>query len=191
MSLFRSKGFTLAELLIALAILGVIATFSIPKLLQAQANQQKMALAKEVAGSLSEALLLYKSRVGITPGVSNAADLFQYMNYLRLDTTSAVDAYPLFGGPFNCDVSNPCIRLFNGGLLRVSDPSWSGTAATSAISFIFDPDGAVTGANDSVNLSLYADGTVRSRRYLKGSTEYATGVFRGPDSNGDPVWFSW
>lgn len=191
MSLFRPKGFTLAELLIALAILGVIATFTIPKLLQVQADQRKMALAKEVAGSLSEALLMYKTRVGITPGVSNAGDLFQYMNYLRLDTTSAVDAYPLFSGSFNCNVSNPCIRLFNGGLLRVSDPSWSGAASTSAISFIFDPDGTVTGLNDSVNLTLYADGTVRSRRYLKNNTEYDTGTFRGPEPTGDPSWFSW
>lgn len=185
------SGFTLAELLIALAILGVIATFSIPKLLQAQADQRRLAAAKEVAGSLSEALLLYKTQVGLTAGVSKASDLFQYMNYLKLDTTSSVDNYPLFAGTSTCEVNYPCIRLFNGGLLKVSDPTWSGTASTNAISFVFDADGTVTGLNDSVNLSLYADGAVRSRRYLKANTEYDTGVFRGPEPTGDPAWFSW
>jgi prepilin-type N-terminal cleavage/methylation domain-containing protein len=41
-------AFTLAELLIALAILGVIATFSIPKVLQSQQNNQKQAIFKEI-----------------------------------------------------------------------------------------------------------------------------------------------
>lgn len=36
--IFGQKGFTLAELLISLAILGVIATFTIPKILSSQQN---------------------------------------------------------------------------------------------------------------------------------------------------------
>lgn len=47
------KGFTLAELLIALAILGVIATFTIPKILQAQQNQKKQAILKETISIVS------------------------------------------------------------------------------------------------------------------------------------------
>ncbi len=40
------KGFTLAELLMALAILGVIATFTIPKILGAQQSSSSNAKAK-------------------------------------------------------------------------------------------------------------------------------------------------
>ncbi|MEB3287336.1 MAG: prepilin-type N-terminal cleavage/methylation domain-containing protein [Vampirovibrionales bacterium] len=47
------KAFTLAELLIALAILGVIATFTIPKVLTAQADQQKKAVFKETIAALA------------------------------------------------------------------------------------------------------------------------------------------
>ena len=43
----RQNGFTLAELLISLAILGVIATFTIPKILHGQDDAQRKAVLKE------------------------------------------------------------------------------------------------------------------------------------------------
>jgi prepilin-type N-terminal cleavage/methylation domain-containing protein len=42
-----SLGFTLAELLISLAILGVIATFTLPKILGGTGSKQNIAIAKE------------------------------------------------------------------------------------------------------------------------------------------------
>lgn len=51
----RVSGFTLAELLIALFILGVIATFSIPKVLQSQNNTKRIAVFKETIAAFSEA----------------------------------------------------------------------------------------------------------------------------------------
>lgn len=50
-----AKGFSLAELLIALLILGEIATFTIPKILSAQADSRKMAILKETLSALSAA----------------------------------------------------------------------------------------------------------------------------------------
>lgn len=50
----RYPGFTLAELLISLAILGIIATFTIPKLLMNQRVSAYNASAKESAASISE-----------------------------------------------------------------------------------------------------------------------------------------
>jgi prepilin-type N-terminal cleavage/methylation domain-containing protein len=43
----RSLGFTLAELLISLAVLGVIATFTLPKILGGTGDKQNIAIAKE------------------------------------------------------------------------------------------------------------------------------------------------
>ena len=46
-------GFTMAELLVALTILGSISAFSIPKILMAQQQQQQKAIFKETIGALS------------------------------------------------------------------------------------------------------------------------------------------
>ena len=54
------RGFTLAELLIALAILGVIATFTIPKILDSGTDSKRNAIAKEIAATVSGAYQNYK-----------------------------------------------------------------------------------------------------------------------------------
>jgi prepilin-type N-terminal cleavage/methylation domain-containing protein len=51
----KKSGFTLAELLIALGILGVIATFTIPKILTSQASSRKTAVFRETFAAFSEA----------------------------------------------------------------------------------------------------------------------------------------
>src|SRR5579884_2608591 len=50
---FPVKGFTLAELLISLLIIGEIATFTIPKIISAQQNNQKIAIFKETIGAIA------------------------------------------------------------------------------------------------------------------------------------------
>lgn len=52
----KHSGFTLVEVLVALAILGVIATFTVPKLLHMQAETQKKAFFKQTLTAISEAL---------------------------------------------------------------------------------------------------------------------------------------
>ena len=59
MSPNRAAGFTLAELLVSLAILGVLATFSVPKILAAQQNGQKTAVFREDIAFLQAGLYTY------------------------------------------------------------------------------------------------------------------------------------
>lgn len=47
------KGFTLAELLVSLAVLGLLATFAVPKVLQTVSEQQQKAVLREVVATLS------------------------------------------------------------------------------------------------------------------------------------------
>ena len=56
----HSSGFTLAELLICMAILGVIATFTIPKIVQAQQNQTYTAEAKDAMAAVAGAYQVYR-----------------------------------------------------------------------------------------------------------------------------------
>lgn len=55
------SGFTLAELLIALAILGVISAFAIPKILSAQQNEKKEAVTRETLGTIMA--ILHQGRI--------------------------------------------------------------------------------------------------------------------------------
>ncbi|MCE3235965.1 MAG: hypothetical protein K0Q50_2145 [Vampirovibrio sp.] len=63
----RYPGFTLAELLISLSILGIIATFTIPKLLMNQRVSAYNASAHESAASISGAYQQHWARVWLLP----------------------------------------------------------------------------------------------------------------------------
>ena len=132
------KGFTLAELLIALAILGVIATFTIPKILSAQTSSQATAIAKEAASMFNAAFTTYSMNNTLSTGTT-AGVLTQYMNYVAVDTTTA---YTGSGGTAlsTCSAALPCLKLHNGGILQYSTAQ-SFSATTGGIEFEVDPDG--------------------------------------------------
>ncbi len=168
----KAFGFTLAELLSALAILGIIATFTIPKVLSSSQNNQWNSQAKEVVGSLSGAFTAYNLNSGIT-ATTTGADLTPYLNYVRLDTASTIDGDPAVPTTRACDI---CIKTHGGGLilLRTSDDFSSGQ-----IRVWYDPDGTLTTNNDSLAIFVKDTGRIHS----------------GADVSGDPMhnpsWFSW
>lgn len=83
----RQPGFTLTELLIAVTILGSIATFTIPKILTAQQNAQKLSASKEAAATVAQAWVLYKLQN--SPGDTDLRVLEPYLNYVAKYTTGA------------------------------------------------------------------------------------------------------
>lgn len=105
-------AFTLAELLIALAILGVIATFTIPKVLASQTSAKYKAIGKEAAAMVSQALEVYKSEHTVDQN-TRFGDLTQYMNYV--DTTSIVDYVPT-ETTRDCSI-HECLKLHSGAIL--------------------------------------------------------------------------
>jgi prepilin-type N-terminal cleavage/methylation domain-containing protein len=192
----KRPGFTLAELLIALAILGVIATFTIPKILSAQQNGQKVAQAKEVAAMISGAFQKAKLD-GVVSSSTKSSDLTPYMNYLSIDTSGKVIDAPVLGTTATCDSSNPCIKLHNGGYLWLFDgATFGGTTSLNCLAFIFDPDpsnnttSTADGPLKAVQFQLYYDGFLTTRGQAKtGSTNSVGGSF-GPGGF-DPSWFTW
>lgn len=180
----KKSGFTLAELLIALAILGVIATFTIPKVLQAQGNQKYNAIAKEAAGTISASYDAY--RLKNTPAATTRVDdLTHYMNYARTDTSGAWIDDNMNASPWQCSASEMCLRLHNGAVLGYNPgEAFAGTANTNYVRFWLDPDGGTNNGSSaglyrSIELVLYYNGRLTS-----------IGVATN-DPGADPPWFSW
>jgi prepilin-type N-terminal cleavage/methylation domain-containing protein len=182
-------GFSLTELLIALVILGLIAAFTIPKVLSSQQNSQYKSEAKEAMSMISGAFQAYSQVSQITASTSNA-NLTTYMNYVAIDTSTLVNWPPGWGSGFVCGTSSStCFRLHNGGILYF----WLGTnfgsmSTSNAIDLYFDPDG--NGANSAVRFILYTNGRVTDYgSELPGTLVNNTP--ENPDPSATPTWFSW
>jgi prepilin-type N-terminal cleavage/methylation domain-containing protein len=150
-----NKGFTLAELLIALAILGVIATFTIPKILNASGNGQNTAIAKEAASMVSGAYSTYTLNNTLTTGTTGGA-LTQYMNYVAVDTTTTYSAGASGDTAMAAwSATLICLKLHNGGVLQYDTAqTFGGSTTTNAIVFNLDPDGSGTRGKISL-IQLY------------------------------------
>jgi prepilin-type N-terminal cleavage/methylation domain-containing protein len=192
-----SSGFTLAELLVALAILGEIATFTIPKVLTASQNQKNNAIARETAAMVSSAYGVYtlQNQYNTTAGIAN---ITQYMNYVAVDTSSSMDTVYGAGGTQNCSTNGgTCLKLHNGAFLQYWPADYfSGTSSTNGIPFWVDPDGRLTdtsasGTEKSIRFVLYYNGRVTDMQNIVPGTAYSNGgaLTMGPSAS--PPWFSW
>src|SRR6478609_10019411 len=154
------KGFTLAELLISLAILGVIATFTIPKILGAAGNGQNTAIAKEAASMIAGALSTYQLSNSLATSTTGGA-FTPYMNYVAVDTATS-----LVG--FNC-ATTPCLKLHNGGYLQYGTGTFGTAAGTSTDAMVFnlDPDG--TGSQTHVTFIQFFNGRLSTAQQASGS----------------------
>ena len=191
------NGFTLAELLISLAILGVIATFTIPKVLSAQQNQQHTAQAKEVAAMFAGAFQQAKLAGNVTAN-TKPSDLTQYMNYLSVVTDGTVVDAPPGGASHTCDATYKCLKMVNGGMLWLQDWSFSGTGSLYTIEVSYDPDASnnttdpLDGPLKAVQFTLYYDGSITSRGKTKlHSCNIWDCTGMEPNSSLDPTWFNW
>lgn len=192
------QGFTLAELLISLGILGLIAIFTIPKIISSQQNNQYNAIAKETAAMLSAALANYKATNTVTASTTAGA-LTPYMNYVKVDSTSQFD-YENGSTTGDCGSgTDVCLRLHNGAILNYAPSSrFDGTNTTNAVYFYLDPDGVssstTNGPGKSILLWLYSNGSIKdvgnalsnTSTYFAGSTHTYNAT---PASV--PAWFSW
>ena len=193
------RGFTLAELLIALGILGVVATFTIPKVLNAQQDSQWNSIAKETAGTLSGAYAAYRRQNVDVTGMT-LEDLAPYLNYVKRETILSVDSYqedPIIS--FDCsDAAKYCYKLHNGAILYTNGFSsyFRGMASNDAIVFFLDPDGRVTdgtadGEGKAVTFWLYTNGRITTYAGITSGTDAGTTTGYTPDASYDPPWFSW
>ncbi len=189
------NGFTLAELLICLAILGEIATFTIPKVITSQQNGQYNAVTKEAASMFAAAFQTYKLN-GLLTSSTNAKDLTPYLNYSSYTTNLTLDnAYGYT--TLDC-ATNGCVKLHSGAVIWFDGNGIGGTnTTTNALNFVVDPDGHVTdgttnGPGKSVFFFIYPNGRLATVTTITSGTVNASGYWPGgPIAGADPPWFSW
>lgn len=195
----RNPGFSIAELLIALLILGEIAAFTIPKIISAQQRSQSAAKAKEVAGMIAGAYQQYARSNQITT-TTTAGVFTQYMNYTSIATTGQLDDIPPWNAVYDCSSNVTCLRLHNGGMLFTRNSGrYYGTSTSHMVDYFFDPDGirtglAADGPGKTVIFTVFANGRISSvgagssGAMVDDVGDNLTGV---AGSNWDPSWFSW
>jgi prepilin-type N-terminal cleavage/methylation domain-containing protein len=188
------QGFTLSELLITLAVLGLIAAFTVPKMLSNSQTSQYEVRAKDTIAMITGAYGMYVQKSTLTANTT-PGDLTPYMNFIAVDTTSPIDwAQTQASG--NCKSTEPCLVLHNGGrLVLYKTISFGGTSSTNVILFSFDPDGRVTdgttnGPGKALQLFLYYDGRIGTYGDIPGLVASSDGN-RGVSATLVPPWFSW
>jgi len=192
----NSLGFTLAELLIALMILGEIATFTIPKILTTQQSQRYNAIVKEDIGALSDALQKLRYS-GTLSSSTKWSDITSYLNYLSLDSSSGNDIDAQYSATtYTCDSSRACIKMHNGSIIMYrTSISFGGTATTNALHVHIDPDGVVTdgttnGPGKSIGIYFYYNGRVTNGENIEPNTQNNSNTYN-PTAGTTPPWFSW
>jgi prepilin-type N-terminal cleavage/methylation domain-containing protein len=193
----KQAAFTLAEVLIVMAILGVVATFTVPKVLYSSNQASWNAKAKEAAAAMSEAYTLYRMEKGVSAS-TKVTDILAYINAVG-PYTGTVNQHP-GGASVSCTGGNTCIQLHNGAVIFLGNTNhFGGTTPNHAVTFSVDPDGkytdgATTPENGSVAFFLYANGGLRTYGTALSPTLAAysgTAASWGPDPSLDPTWFSW
>ncbi len=196
------QGFTLAELLIALAILGVIAAFTIPKLLSFQQSEKNNAIVKEAASTVAGAYQQYVRDNGVT--VFGLQQLMPYINYVKLNpNSSAINDVQGASGTWNCNGNALCLKMASGAIIYGAT-TWDSYSTTpgGAMLFFVDPDGtqndATTDPNapgHSVRFYLYSTGRLSSFGTLpaSGTVSNWNGSVQYPNASpsADPPWFHW
>jgi prepilin-type N-terminal cleavage/methylation domain-containing protein len=194
----RQNGFTLTELLICLGLLGLIATLTLPKVLQSYTNHQYNANMKAAVQQIAAAYSSFVLDNDRSPAVQ-FSNMTSYINFVAVDTVSVIDHKP--GSSFRtCGSSSPCLKLHNGGILQYvqgasAGKTFNGTGETAALELFFDPDGRYSGTTNgpgkSVNLFLYYSGKITSRGNIYPNTTANSSVFASPDPGLDPDWLAW
>lgn len=169
------KGFTLSELLVSLAVLGLIAAFAVPKVLTSVGNSTLLANAKEALSTISgayEALKAdYNGMIPTTLGNNLTTGVPSKMSYAQIGTYTQ-GALGIVDG-FTAAVAAAgvnSVRFANNAIVTFDTGDIFTAAALTDIGrtvYNVDPDG--TGPNKGFTVILGYDGRV----FIPGSVALA------------------
>ena len=189
------KGFSLAEVLLALTIVAAIAAFAIPKVLEEHKGKQAKAFAKAAAIEVASAYQQYRlDNASVTTSMTIADFWEEYGDYVSIETSGSVDDKNN-QTDLTCTSTNRCYKMRNDATIwMVSSRPFGNTENTNAISFRVDPfegySGTTTGSEKAVQFFLYYNGRLKSRNNVDPNTYVASSSY-SPGTTHDPDYWSW
>jgi prepilin-type N-terminal cleavage/methylation domain-containing protein len=115
-SILKRAGFTLSELLVALLVLGVIATFTIGKITQSSTNASKMTVIKEAISSLNA--ITYQGML-LNPSLENVhyTYLSNHLNFIKTCPSNS-NTQGCWPSPATCPHNGPGFVLPNSAMIN-------------------------------------------------------------------------
>jgi prepilin-type N-terminal cleavage/methylation domain-containing protein len=161
-----NKAFTLTELLVALAVLGLITSFIIPKVISDINSRGYNTSLKQCMATITNE---YQTYIASTiPNANTSSNMIlKNLNYIEIDTTSTITGlYGTTVRSYQCTPSGYapgtgiCYKLHSGGVLMAyaQQETFGGTTPNNVIPYLFDPDG--NGSTTGVIIFLYFNGRV-------------------------------
>jgi hypothetical protein len=145
----------LAELLIALGILAVIATFSIPKILMSQQTSKKKAVLRETISALNEAFVPACLAGEITEGTFGTY-MRSHLNAVKICTTNSMSQGCWYGTDLVGQSATPGVIMHNGAVIAGLDNDVSG-GGTDTLMVDWDGPGST---------NLHADDQIVLRAFI-------------------------
>ncbi len=163
----KKLGFTLAEVLITLVIIGVIAAMTVPTLMNnTNAQEYRSALKKAIAG-LNQALTLNYALEGLS--ANDYSDGAALVNEVFKKRMSVIDGETSFTNTSTCDASDVfttadgmvfCVKGFQG--------NENGDDQTSACN-TYNTKPCTTGGSDGANIWIDVNGSKKPNRLTTSS----------------------
>jgi prepilin-type N-terminal cleavage/methylation domain-containing protein len=174
----RSSGFSLIEIMVAIVLLGVLASILLPTLKTDISTEKNRGITLDAVAELAQAYVKYQ-KDALPDATTSADDLVQEMNFIRIINDSSYNVQvaeatsplpcttlapcALWVSP--CDAATPCVLLQNGALIQYDvDLTFAGTGYNSnALHFVVDPD--ADGDETATSLVMFFSGRMTTVRY--------------------------
>lgn len=150
-SISKKRGFSLAELLFSLLILGILSAFSIPKILVAMNNAQKFAIMKETTSALSTMTYQGMTSSEVSSIPTAITYVKNHMNYIKWCDDITVDGCRTVPTSHVDHNNLPGFLMANGAIVYLS---FYTTGSFLHTDFIIDWN------NDDLPNATYIDGDV-------------------------------
>lgn len=147
----RQTGFTLAELLIALVLLGLIATFTIPKILGSSDSGQKQAIFKETLSAIQLAF----NQAALNGELRDTLDYDLMKEYLNHVQACPVRCDSNCSDPAQDKNDEPGLLLHNGATICGFNQTFSANNPNENVTVDWNgPDGPNTEGDDYILIKL-------------------------------------